>query len=303
VGGGVLLETRASLTGGLIAGNEASTAFDPYAGIGGGILGYGEIAISGVEVAGNTAEYGAGVALSDASAVLTDVSVHDNSAADPYGGGAGGGLFLWGTLENVGTTAFVANDADNAAGAYVSDSSLVGGSFTDNVAVSYGGGIAAISTAAEVSLEDVVVEGNVAEIGGGVLAESSYYDVRIAGARIASNTATLGGGIARNFDWIGAPPIDLDSVEIVDNVAEAGGGIYASYGAFVLTDAVVLRNQADQGGGAMLVDEALLSSVGSDWGADSDDNAPGDVFAGAELVGYGAAAAFDCSAAGCSPSP
>lgn len=305
--GGIQLGFGSSLVGGRITGNEARN-ISFYEGNGGGIGildGMGTVTVSGTEIDGNIAYQGAGIAASAEVIVLTDVSVHDNSVVEPYG--VGGGLTLFrGDLVNLGTTSFIANDAPNAGGAYVTDGTITGGSFTDNVASYYGGGLAVLSTGAEaISLVDLVVERNAAETGGGVYVTSTYAEIRLIGGRFASNTATRGGGIARTDLYQGRYPLTVDGVEVVDNVAVDGGGFYAGLDTIVVIASSVLRNQATRGGGAIVVDStldpALLVSVATDWGVDADDNMPGDVFTATEVGGYGTVETFDCSPVGCQP--
>jgi hypothetical protein len=88
-------------------------------------------------------------------------------------------------------------------------------------------------------------------------------------------------------------------VDLTDNAAATGGGLRIE-GSAALGGCRVLRNQ---GHGALVADGGTLSSITGDWGDGADDNQPGDVFAGATVSGWGAAATFDCTSGGCDPAP
>lgn len=260
---------------------------------GGGIGARGDSAVIGTEVSNNDAVYGCGFSSTLGTLTFTDGSIHDNGV--PFGICAygGGGQVYLGNLVLAGATVVRANYGNYGGGLMVQESTLVGGLVDGNSCGQEGGGIY-ISGGSSVT--DAIVVNNTAPVGGGgVLLR---FGGRFVGGVVSGNTSPVGAGFSNTYDGL----LEIDGTEITDNVAsDDGGGIYQFDGAVTLTNAVVLRNTANRGGGAFLAGGTLQSTT-SDWGAAADDNLPDDVRAGSSLAGYEADATFSCEL-GCDPLP
>jgi predicted outer membrane repeat protein len=230
--------------------------------VGGGIVVAAElVTLDGVEVTGNEAVDGGGIAvLPGASlALVGGTTVHDNTAL-----GAGGGIH-----------------SEDAVSLALSDSSV-----TQNLALQ-GGGLWLRGTA---TLESAAISDNHANDGGGVALDSSVKGSQLVGvhdAVLGGNSAVFGGGAWGTGDLVG--------MTIENNDAEHGGGVYAT-GLVGLFQSTVTGNEAaatydGSGGGVMLPpgsslvasDVALVGNVADGWGGAIMADSASFVVFGAEL--------------------
>jgi hypothetical protein len=197
---------------------------------GGGLDDENQVLAAHLTATNNTAEFGAGISLSDADGVgasldATAVLLSANTATGSSSS-AGGGL-------------------NNDDGNVLLTDSTVGGT-TDalgNSAAYEGGAISAFYGTTE--LDRVTVEHNNAEYGGGVYEEFSTDTVT--GGLISDNTAAYGGGI---YQYEG-DTLRASGTSINDNTAESeGGGVYTEYSIFSMTKGHVDGNVTTPTGSA-----------------------------------------------------
>jgi hypothetical protein len=269
-------------------GNQGDTSTG-YPGGGAGIATFGDVALTDVQLLGNIGALGGGIGASEGTLTLVGVLVQDNRAD-----GAGGGLFAQATDVVIDETSEVsANASTTGGGAYLVFGSVTGGLFRENNASS-GGGVYLY----EASLQGVDVVGHVADFGAGVYVTGAG---RITLGSVVDNQANLSGGGVFVEPY---SSVVVDSVVLTDNRAGLGGGIHGEDAAIEVETCTIHRNVGDgAGGGAAIFAGGTLSSVATDWGEGVDDNVPSDVLAGAEILGYGAAASFECTQGGCTPPP
>jgi predicted outer membrane repeat protein len=200
---------------------DRSTMTDNRAGwTGGGVHLVGHAArLRGNTIAGNHAvNDGGGLYLHETTATLLDNVIVDNVSDDD-----GGGLRVFTSRARLERNVIERNRAaDGGGGLRLShlQSTLIDNVVRDNVAGSLGGGI-------ELDNDSSIVRGGV----------------------VARNRASRGGGIAGTLlPWRGAL---LDDVEIADNLAARGGGIYLSdnYQPIAMRRLTVRGNRAERGGG------------------------------------------------------
>jgi predicted outer membrane repeat protein len=340
-GGGVWLD-GASLTGGVVSGNEVKQElvelFEDYAyyGLygmtaagGGGVATSGSASVVGTEVAGNLGD-GAGISVTAGEATLVDVSVHGNQ------GQLGGGLLAAGAIVSLeGSTELAENSAIWGGGAVAYSADLVGGVLRDNSATDEGGGAYLVNG----SLSGATVLGNDSDGGGGVYSQGHS---RLEGVVLTGNLAWEGGGISTTSSSNDPSEQQLDVLDctIEGNQADDGGAVYANSNVSLfdtvvsdniaddlggglrlytpqsegggpgdlpptvtVTGGALLRNTAADGGGAH-ISFGLLTVEGTDLGEGPDDNTPSDISTeGLPFSGYGAGATFSCDSGGCDPAP
>lgn len=229
--------------------------------VGGGILSFGDLTMTGVELVGNDSVYGGGLAALSGQIEIVDSSIRDNMADD------GGGIFLDGVVATIsGTT------------------------ITDNNAIFEGGGISACGCAGVIlTIEDSEVTNNTAEDGGGIAAgpvdltiEDSTFDanaasgnggglflldegsVGISGSTFSANTADLdGGGIHAQEDGFGPLSVDLVNSTLSGNTASGSGGGISTQEPMTLTHTTVTGNDVGGFGGGVYVDGAVVTARNS----------------------------------------
>jgi hypothetical protein len=290
-GGGALLTDGAVLIGGEVSGNDAPFPIPTYGQPmgGGGVAGFADAEIVGTDIGGNSAGIGGGVSVAHGTFVLTDVRVHDNVTTNT----AGGAWLYHADVTFARATEIVDNGAPDTStgGLYVDSGTLLGGTVARNSASYRCGGV----WAGRATLQDVAIEENTAEEMAGVCVGA---DVQLVGGRIAGNVASgVGGGLGP----IGGPGTSatLDGVEVADNRATSGAGLYLEDLMLTLTGSQVVRNVASEGGGAAVAAGGMLTVEASDWGVGADDNLPDDVVAGGVASDHGADATFTCTEWGC----
>jgi predicted outer membrane repeat protein len=312
-GGGVYLWS-ATLDGGEVSGNDAVAS-------GGGLYVHEGGTVSNVLLDRNAAETGGGAVLHE-DVDLDTVTVEGNAAT------YGGGLYLL-DADVVGVDVVVSgNEADDdGGGVYLQDASISGADITENTAAD-GAGIYIYSVDYTTAIvRDVTLQDNVAgESGGGlyVVGDTELHDSVVR----RNSSADRAGGV-----FVNAPvEMTLEDTDVIDNTAtNRGGGFYPNSGALVtmvrgqlslndstrgagayvnndaeLTlDDVTVHNNGDPTtvtGGGVRITSGRVTSLLSDWGTDTTDNQPDDVYtelAGA-YVDFGAGEIFVCDANGCS---
>lgn len=298
-------------------------------GDGGGVSVLGEagqpatLSISYSTVQGNQAENGGGIYAEQATIQVVATALADNVAL------AEGGGFWCGTsscgLDHVDVTA---NTAAVGGGGFVSawSAARVTQSTVERNSADSGGGIEVRGdgAAAPISLEEVVVSGNLAAgEGGGVryFAAEPSPPVTIWASTFSANGAEAGGAL-----WVGgvADPVTAEDSAFTANSATRGGGIFLSgrADALVLTGVDLTENEAlgaggavwsagsaylaggavtgstaGEGGGAWMEGGSLISDA-VDWGSGDSENVVGDVAIadGPTYARFGADASFTCDA-------
>ncbi len=228
-GGGAYIESGLMhLASGLIEGNDANTS-------GGGVYAESINALlyqTGGSILRNSSNDGAGVFVQDGQFNQTSGDVFENTALN-WGGGV-----------------LVANANASA--------HLNGGNVISNTANNNGGGI--FVDAGRVELASGTVMTNYAWIGGGVYVWQSTAVFTQTGGTIDCNSAENGGGIAINQ----GRGVLIDGL-IVDNMAEnEGGGVFIDdpIGVFNQSGGQVIDNLADYGGGAKIINGTFNLSGG-----------------------------------------
>jgi hypothetical protein len=164
------------------------------------------------------------------------------------------------------------------------------------------GGLNDLSTELLEVYDSDFVDNTAGGIGGGLC--DRYGTARIENTTIRRNSASSqwGGGL-----WLMDLDYELGGIDVADNSAPIGGGIYSSNARGTFESGSVLRNQATGslpvGPGAWLGSGSQLAAMNVDFGAGADDNIPStsDIFidGGNTSHAYGADATFTCSASGC----
>ena len=246
---------------------------------GGGIVAFGtSLALDGVTLSGNSADYGGGLFQYFGAATLIDVIIRGNSATQAGGGflamgstsdlsgvtitgntaGEGGGLYQWNGSLSVVDSTIGGNSASGAGGGlyqYGGTSTLANMIISDNSAGSDGGGVYQYFGTS--SLTEVTISGNSAtHDGGGIYLYGNLLISRLTGVAIVGNSAGgNGGGVCQ---WNGT--VYLTNAAILGNSAgRYGGGTCSLDGILSLTNATVAGNSAPSyGGGACVWPNAYL---------------------------------------------
>ena len=263
-GGGVWARLGAQVTvqDAVLRDNETETD-----GHGGGLCASDGSAVwlERVQLEGNRAAEGGGVAVMDSTAELVDIAFEANEVSGKTLPGYGGGLFVEGGTAK-----------------------LSRATFTDNVAGSAGGAIAGWS-GAELSLEDVHGSGDTAvDRGGGLYL--SFSDASLARSSFTGSSAEAGGGIAAKYGTV-----VLDEGGVYDATAVRGAGIDLYASSLVLTGSAVTGNVADEAGGGVYLDPASTLTAEE---VSIDGNAPEDVYV-EDVGGFQCGKQFSCDGTGC----
>ncbi len=282
----------------IISGNTVSTSGTDL-GSGGGIA-IDDSTLSGGEISGNWAYYGAGL-YSSSSVEISDLLCQDNEAE--YSGGC---LYAFGDMQLDGVE-ITGNRAQYAAGimldgvlAPASLLALTDSTCHDNVATSLGGCL--------LSYEDCIADGlqvtaNQADYGAGIysLGTNVFSSMEV----LENSAASMGGGVFSQGE------ITVVDSDISENSASVGAGLYlladstmgSTLQTTLLQSSTVQGNVASSGGGgAFAGDQVLLASDDSSWGTGADDNNPDDVLLyssteGVQIYGdFGDGETFQCSA-------
>ncbi len=239
-GAGIYATTSLDIDGGIITGNEAT-------GNGGGVGGNSgcDISIDGTEISGNKAATGGGVF--GYHITLNNTTISGNNATTN-----GGGVYSVTTIEftntNETTCKIQNNTAVDGAGIYLASTgslTLANATITGNIASGNGGGIYSLAT---LTLQVCTIQSNQAANGAGIYATKA---LTLTSGIVASNKATAnGGGIyaTTTVEITDATPV----CTISDNEAVDGAGIYfASTGTLTLANATITGNIASGNGGGI----------------------------------------------------
>jgi hypothetical protein len=220
---------------------EAEPAFSagwmpsPYDGLGGGLLNFGKLTVSGCtfwsnSTSSNQNSYGGGGIYNDGTLSVSSCTFSHNSVGNSYSSPSGGGICSVGTL------------------------SVSSSTFSNNVAYGSGGGICNITSdygkgfsfgfvgPGSLMVSGSTFSGNSAAAGGGI-DNASGATATITSSTLSGNSATNGGGI------FNAGTLTLNGSTVSGNSAtSAGGGIYnAKGGKLTIQSSVVLKNSAPLG--------------------------------------------------------
>ena len=254
IGGGVYVSGTFTMNDGVIR-NNSTGGTKPF---GGGVHVEPDASfiMSGGEIYGNSATYGAGVDV-DGSFTMTGGKIRENTASYAGGGvGAHDGTFTMkgGSINS--------NSAINGGGININDtSSMTGGSISNNDGAgvyiySYGtfnmnGGTVSNNSGNGIST------GGILNMNGGTISNNSssgiYVDsgtCNINNGVITRNTASDGGGV-----FVSQGVLTMKGGSIDGNTAtEAGGGIYmnATDTAFILKGGTITNNTAGSAGGVYI---------------------------------------------------
>lgn len=211
------------------------------------------------------ARYGGGVMLNNASPILRNIEITNNTVGSAMDLGCGGGLNANNSraiLENVNIHG---NSAVFGAGlfAYNSDLRLTDCTIVDNAVIadnlanpSLGGGIHNVDS--DLALNNCTVSGHTETFRGGGIYSGTFAgtsNLVITGGEIASNTAQdAGGGVYQE-----GGSVSVNGAVIRDNGAAtgatfmAGGGLYATAAVANVVETGITGNQAQRGGGVAMI--------------------------------------------------
>ena len=241
------------------------------------------VTIRDVSIVDGSANYGAGIVVSEGTLLLEDCNVNENSAADS-GNGDGGGIYVWRGTLTTNDCSIYDNDADgNGGGIFIFESTVTLNNSThvyDNTGGLSGGGICNDGTlelndstvgidnstsgdgggifnlSGSVTLNNSTITGNDAgssDEGGGIYNYSG--SVTLNNSTISGNGAYYGAGIYNQTDGI---TVTLNKSTISGNSAEYGGGIY-SYSTVTLNNSTISGNDALKHAGGIYNYDATLT--------------------------------------------
>lgn len=224
----------------------------------------GTFTMNGGEISGNefkdstSAGGGAIFIATTGKAIISDVTISENSVDNVYGK-LGGGIYASGALE-MENCAIKNNEAANGGGIYaVGNAALLTmkNCTISNKPAHRGGGIYASN--AKFTMENGAIDGNeVDDCGGGVYVTNNA-SFTIKGGTIGNNNATNeGGGI-----WISDDSeLFIEGGGTIEkNEAKSGGGVYAS-GTLELKNGTISENASSQSGGAVYNEGTFIMTAG-----------------------------------------
>lgn len=181
---------------------------------------------------------GAGIAISKNSGEI-EINITGGIISENEAATNGGGMFLSNGIKTI--------------------LNISGGIFVNNTAGTYGGGIWIGSEKEGEStnkITNTTIKGNNAISGGGLYIQSNVQNAtyEIDGATIDGNVATYtnnSGGVGGDIRFNGKDTkhvLTISNVNITDNLAHNGGGIYSN-GKLILNDGIIKNNNGDYGGG------------------------------------------------------
>ena len=285
LGGGIYsYDSKLTITGGTISGNEAkgSTSLIQYnekgelsysalGNGGGGICAVGkdsDVTLDGVTVTDNKASsnasnnLGAGGGIEAQGGKLT---VNNSTISGNDARGNGGGIAsAEGNVLNVSGSTIQSNKGNNGGGIHTGEArdtsktpskvTITDTKILDNeITGSQGGGVY-VGTRANATLKDCTVAGNKADtvsgMGGGVSASGVGFDLTLDNVKVENNTANgtngVGGGVSADSYVANPGKITLkNGTTIKGNTATSGGGVYAAGPMTILAENTdVLNNSA-----------------------------------------------------------
>ncbi len=208
-------------------------------------------------------------------ATLTNLLIHDNSAASILSNRTnGGGIFAEGSVILVNSQVYNNQASDSGGGIYNFEKSLTlsHSQVYSNTANNNGGGIASWG---DVVLNDSAVNRNQIITGGmGAGIYMNGHTLTLNRTTVQANTTQygIGGGIYGNY-------ITLNQSFLGYNQAASGGGLYIIVGEVDLYNSTVIGNHATGNGGGMQLDDALYL-INSSILFNQADNDGGGIYAG-----------------------
>lgn len=210
-----------------------SAIFSNSAGVGGGIyLKDGELLLNNNVISGNVANTVGGGIYS-----IKPLSIEQNNITDNVAQ-AGGGVYVDGTVLTVTASTIQNNQASEAAGIGLYNSSLLtlqNSTISHNSAITEGGGIL-IDPSSNSFIVASTIYSNSAATGGGIL---NYGQLESINSTVSSNEASQeGGGI-----WSEANTgTFLENVTVAENNAPSGAGIYHFGSTTAITNTIIANN-------------------------------------------------------------
>jgi uncharacterized repeat protein (TIGR01451 family) len=250
-----------------IRGGQAADPTDAFGHYGGGLRvdGLGLTTLTDVILAGNTAQYGGGLATrqnNHAAVTLAFSQVFSNAAT-----AGGGGVYIIDAALLLDSSQVHGNTADWGGGlwtAYSQGSTVVDSIFRDNAAGQAGGGLYAY--ASYLTLAGSTFNDNVADRGGGLFADSTQST--LVNSTLSGNVASqVGGGLYLSR---GQAKLLNDTVagnQVLYTVAlqpGLGGGIYLTSTAVTAQNSIIATNTRRSHKGALADDDC--SANGSTGG-------------------------------------
>ena len=191
---------------------------------------------------GNSAQSGAGLFLVSSSSIsiIADCVFMNNAAST-----AGGGVASLDAFPDVTNSTFMKNVAMNGGGLYARKSEIRTEhcSFSENSAISLGGGVYLDSVTSKSFVEDCAIRNNDAATGGGIVFNATSS--RLSNCTIANNRAEVGGGIRVAQE----SPSVIRCVIRGNSAEREGGGVKISGASPIVKDCFLIENSARLGGG------------------------------------------------------
>jgi predicted outer membrane repeat protein len=188
--------------------------------------------------------------------------VEDNHAINATGGelpGVAGNLFIENTTVQSNTAySYGGGIHTSQVTTIISNTRIMSNTILMLESSQFGGGGISFQNGL-LKINDTILAGNQAPFGGGIF--SFMGIILIQRGSINNNYANKGGGI-----YVTQPYVTLEAgnIEISDNSAITGGGIYLENGATInLVDSILENNVAELKGGAVLANQGLLNLIGS----------------------------------------
>ncbi len=239
------------MTGGTVSKNTASTN-------GGGIYTEGTLTVDGGTFRENTSttNYSGAIHGANATIIINDVLVTENTAARN-----GGGMYVWNTNLTLNGGTFDNNHGSAASGISLSASTCTvnGGTYSNNINTGSGGAFVAFDS--RLIINDGLITDNSARNGGGILVYSSASLV-VNGGIISNNSASggSGGGIFSEGE------VEITGGTVTGNNTDgSGAGIFIRAGAslFKMSGGTVSKNTAgSQGGGIFIANKKAVITGG-----------------------------------------
>ncbi|HVV85561.1 MAG TPA: NosD domain-containing protein [Kofleriaceae bacterium] len=300
-GGALLVESTGSVSASQFLASDATE-------------GAGVASVDGsVELRGNTITGNAAGLRGGGVYHATDARLADNQITDNTAGWTGGGLHVVGHAPGISGNTITGNQSINDGGGVYLDQSaatLTVNTVSDNTSGDDGGGIRAFESMA--TLSNNTVERNRAGDGGGGI-RVSHVPAMLVGNVVRANVAggtgggldldndastVMGGEVSGNqaggsgggiFAWLGPwNGLHLDGIEVRDNHAWQGGGLYLvdNFQPATLRHLRVTGNHASKGGGLM-VSSTSFTITGSLFADNVATDRGGAVYAGASAPWQG----------------
>ncbi|MBI5787620.1 MAG: thrombospondin type 3 repeat-containing protein [Candidatus Schekmanbacteria bacterium] len=202
--------------------------------------------------------YGGGIYCLSASPVITNCTIHSNTALN------GGGIYCSKSSPDITDCAFNDNAAQYGAAIYCDNSSpvITRGSMVNNSASSYGGGL--YCRYSSPAITDCTISGNSAATNGGGIA-GDYSSLALSRCNISRNLAGLhGGGLFCRYNSSST----ITNCIVSDNNALYGGGLYCTDASSpVITNCTISNNSSyNRGGGIRCYDSSPVALNSILWG-------------------------------------